>query len=73
MCVAVLGGLTFIACESDDSSNQNCVTCTFNSNGITDSEEVCDVDGQAYVDGTNSNTAYNEYIDLAEETGYSCR
>lgn len=73
LCIAIMGAITFAACEKDDSSNENCVTCRFNSGGITDSEEVCNVDGMAYVNGTNSNTAYSDYIDLAQETGYSCR
>ena len=70
--LVLFAGITFIACESDDSSNNNCVTCTLDNGQFEDSEDVCNRNGIAYVDGNNSNMPYNDYIDLNAEEGYSC-
>ena len=58
----------FISCNKDES--RTCTTCT---SDLTASFEVCqEPDGTASVNGENTDTDYNAYLEALQETGASC-
>jgi hypothetical protein len=57
-----------ISCNKDES--RTCTTCT---SDATASFEVCrEPDGTASVNGENTDTGYNAYIEALQETGANC-
>lgn len=76
LCLTLLAGLTFMACSDDDSENSalNCVTCslTDNDTGQSDVQQVCEQDGNAYVNNTDTGVAFSDYISLNTSAGYIC-
>ncbi|MFP9098258.1 hypothetical protein ACLI09_04330 [Flavobacterium sp. RHBU_24] len=75
-CLSVTAALTLIACSDDDNGGnaQNCVTCTLTDSdtGQSDVQQVCNQDGNAYVNNTNTGTSYTDYISLTVSAGYVC-
>lgn len=59
--VALLAGMTFIACSDDDSKkNDNCVPCA----ALEAADEVCKGDnGNAFVIGIDTQVEFDEYVD----------
>ena len=74
--LALLSGLTFMACSDDDSESNalNCVTCTLTDSGTGqgDVQQVCEQDGNAYVNNTDTGVAFTDYISLNTSAGYIC-
>ena len=69
LAVALLAGMTFVACSNDDDKNGNCVTCRVQGQ----SAEICKGDnGNAFVGGQDSEMSYDDYVDLIESTGADC-
>lgn len=59
--MALLAGMTFVACSSDDDKGGNCVTCKMDG----DSEKLCK--------GDMSSEEFNQAIDIMEQVGYDCK
>ena len=58
----------FASCNKDES--RSCTTCT---SDLTAAFEVCkESDGTASVNGENTGTSYDAYLDALQETGASC-
>lgn len=59
--MALLAGMTFVACSSDDdngSVNSNCVPCAFEA-----ASEVCEGDnGNAFVSGIDTQQNFDEFV-----------
>lgn len=66
--VAMVFMLSVISCKKDDGGS--CTTC---STPETISFEVCqESDGNAWVNGQNTGTDYNTYIQGLEDAGATC-
>lgn len=71
--MALLAGMTFVACSSDDDNNNsnnnnsgdNCVTCTVTFEGQSTNNEVCE---SSY----DSSDEYQTVIAAFEQNGATC-
>jgi hypothetical protein len=74
LCLAVLAGMTITACSEEETTTvaSGCVTCTITSVGVTSTQEVCNQDGTAYIDGTMVGN-YEGWMNILAEQGYSCQ
>lgn len=68
--MALLAGIMFVSCNKDDDGggSNNCVTCTI----MEQNMEVCNQDGNAFVDGQDSGMEFDQYIEIAEMGGADC-
>lgn len=70
LAVALLAGMTFVACSSDDdggsnNNNSNCVTCdSYEILGQTVPEmEICEGEnGNAFIDGEDTGEDFDTYV-----------
>ena len=64
LAVALLAGMTFVACSSDDDKGNNCVDCTVSFDGQSQTYQVCKADnGNATVQGQDSGIGYDDYVE----------
>lgn len=62
---ALLAGMTFVACSSDDDKGGNCKNCKVTFEEQTETFKVCkNSDGNATVGGQDTGFEYEEYIDM---------
>lgn len=76
---ALIAGVSFFtACNNDDDGGNNntnggCLTCTMSAGGMTIEQDVCEGEnGNAFVDGTDSGMAYDDYITGFTGGGGTC-
>ena len=74
--LTMLATLTF-ACSDDDNNDTDqsasgCLVCSLTIEGTTDSDEICNEDGEALDDGNTKGVDYDEYIQLRRDAGYTC-
>lgn len=73
-----IAAVTLAACSDDDNNNNNqadsgCLTCSLTIEGTTDSDEICNEDGEALDDGNPTGVDYDDYIQLRRDAGYTCQ
>lgn len=65
---------TWGACEEDEPAKpvNYCVDCVITLMGVTSSQEICNQEGNAYIDGTFVGN-YAGWIENMTEQGYTCQ
>jgi hypothetical protein len=66
--------VVFASCEEEEPATpvSACVTCTSTMLGATTTQELCNEDGNAYINGTFVGN-YQGWLDSLLEQGYTCR
>ena len=63
--MALLAGMTIVACSNDDDKggNSNCITCTAQGQSV----EICKGDnGNAYIGNQDSGVSYDDYVEVLD-------
>lgn len=74
ICIGIMASLAIFACSEEEPAQvaNGCVTCTMTALGSTSTQEICNQDGDAYIDNVYVGT-YQGWIDIMVEQGYSCQ